>query len=189
MPPQQQAGWAQQPQVPPQQQAGWGQQPQGWAPQAERRQSSGSSRPFLIGLLIILIAGLGFLTYKYTPLADTVKGFFGSGGESGATNTAAPTISKVKAVVSGAGALITWTTDKNASSQVEYGKTTDYGLLEPATPDTDPSTGDSLGVVTHSVTLSGLEPGSTYHYRVKSLDKDGQEAVSPDETFEVGTAE
>jgi PKD repeat protein len=70
-------------------------------------------------------------------------------------------------------AVITWATNEPGSSQVEYGKTTEYGLT---------ATSDEL-TTAHSITLSGLEPNTTYHYRVKSKDKAGNEASSTDYSF------
>ena len=71
-------------------------------------------------------------------------------------------------------ATITWTTDENATSQVEYGTTTGYGK------------GVALvgnAVKSHSVSLPGLTPNTTYHFRVKSKDNRNNEAMSADQTF------
>jgi len=70
-------------------------------------------------------------------------------------------------------AIITWTTDEPGNSQVEYGKTTEYGLN---------ATSDEL-VATHSITLSGLEPNTVYYYIVKSKDKAGNETSSTENTL------
>jgi PKD repeat protein len=70
-------------------------------------------------------------------------------------------------------AVIIWTTNEPGSSQVEYGKTTEYGLTATSTELT----------TDHSVTLSGLEPNTAYHYQVKSRDEAGNEASSIDNTF------
>jgi phosphodiesterase/alkaline phosphatase D-like protein len=78
---------------------------------------------------------------------------------------------------------INWTTDEPSSTQVEYGTTASYGKLEPDPPADDPTGGTSLGVVTHAVVLSGLQPNTPYHYRVKSKDKAANEAISDDKTF------
>jgi hypothetical protein len=102
-----------------------------------------------------------------------------------AVDTTAPEITDVKASAAGTTALITWETDEPASSQVEYGISDTYGSFQPAEPQNDPSTGESMGVVTHTIELTGLEAASDYHYRVKSIDQAGNEAVSPDATFEV----
>jgi hypothetical protein len=76
--------------------------------------------------------------------------------------------------ITGTGAAITWITDKPATSQVEYGPTASYGAI---------TTLDETLVTSHSVNLSGLTPGTTYHYRVKSKDASRNEAVSADQTI------
>jgi len=70
-------------------------------------------------------------------------------------------------------AVITWATNEPGSSQIEYGKTTEYGLT---------ATSDEL-TTAHSITLSGLDPNTAYYYRVKSKDKAGNEASLTDNTF------
>ena len=90
-------------------------------------------------------------------------------------DNALPLISDV--LVSGiteASAVISWETSEPADSQVEYGKTTDYGsstLLN-----------DHL-VTSHSVSLSALQPNTAYHFRVRSKDNLGNNAVSADYVF------
>lgn len=86
-------------------------------------------------------------------------------------------------------ASIGWKTDELASTQVEYGTTATYGKLEPAQPANDPTGGASLGVIDHSVVLTGLQPNTTYTYKVKSKDAAGNEAVSEDNTFTTTSAE
>lgn len=66
-------------------------------------------------------------------------------------------------------ATITWKTSEPSTSQVEYGTTSDYDSL--ASP-------DGKLVTEHSVSLSGLKPDTTYHFRAKSKDGAGNEAVS-----------
>jgi len=187
--PPQQPGWGPQPGGMPPQQPGWGPQP-GWAPPAPRSQSS-SSRPFLVMLLIVLLIGLGGLVYW--QFGDQLLAFFKSstGGTTTTTDTTKPAISGAKATVGVGGVVITWKTDELASTQVEYGKTTAYGSFAPAQPQDDPTGTQSAGVIDHSVTLSSasLEKGATYHYRVKSKDKAGNEAVSGDGTFTTLTAQ
>ena len=70
--------------------------------------------------------------------------------------------------------MITWSTNEGANSQVEYGTTTAYGSN---------SVLNSTLVTSHSRTLSGLAPLTTYHYRVKSSDAAGNLATSADNTF------
>ena len=72
------------------------------------------------------------------------------------------------------GASISWLTDEAADSQVEYGSTDAYGL----------STTINRSLLTnHTVVVSGLDPDSTYHYRIKSRDAAGNESTSVDLTF------
>jgi hypothetical protein len=67
-----------------------------------------------------------------------------------------------------------WSTDVLGDSQVEYGPTVAYGLSTPLEP----------GLAwTHEQQVTGLVPGTTYHFRVRSRDAAGVLAVSPDFTF------
>jgi RHS repeat-associated protein len=86
-----------------------------------------------------------------------------------------PVISNVAAVgITTDTATITWTTNENSDSQVEYGTTTAYGQSTTLNPTL---------MTAHSQGLSGLNPGTLYHYRVKSKDAAGNLAVSGDFTF------
>lgn len=68
---------------------------------------------------------------------------------------------------------ITWTTDKPAASQVEYGATTSYGSTTNL---------DSTLKTSHSVTINKLAPNTTYHFRALSR-ATGFPARSSDNTF------
>ena len=92
-----------------------------------------------------------------------------------ANEVTAPVISGVTATnIATTSATITWTTDEVATSQVEYGLTTEYGSS---------TTLDSNLVTGHSVNLTGLSSFKTYHYRVKSTDAAGNPATSTDHVF------
>jgi len=87
---------------------------------------------------------------------------------------APPVISNVAAGgITSSGATITWTTDYNSDSQVEYG-TTGYTQSTALNPTL---------VTAHSQGLSGLTVGTLYHYHVKSRDAYGNLTVSSDFTF------
>lgn len=86
-----------------------------------------------------------------------------------------PIISLVSASnITSNSATITWITNEASDSQVEYGTTTPYNSQTV----TDPSL-----VTTHSVALSNLSAGTTYHYRIKSKDAYNNLATSIDYTF------
>ncbi|TMI76994.1 MAG: hypothetical protein E6H05_01940 [Bacillati bacterium ANGP1] len=90
-------------------------------------------------------------------------------------DTMPPVISSVTAVsVTSSGAIITWTTNEPADSQVEYGRNINYGIVTPL---------DTRLVTVHSVMLIGLAARTPYHYRVKSKDTAGNLTKSADFTF------
>ena len=94
----------------------------------------------------------------------------------GPSGTHGPTISGVAAsTVSKNAATITWSLNVPATGQVEYGKTKAYGRL--STPEL------SYKYRTHVQTLSGLSPGTLYHFRVMSKNAAGGRTVSQDHTF------
>jgi len=66
-------------------------------------------------------------------------------------------------------ATITWQSNQPTTSQVEYGTTQSYGSL---------TTLDARLVASHSATLTGLSPATTYHFRVRSKDAAGDEIIS-----------
>jgi lysophospholipase L1-like esterase len=75
--------------------------------------------------------------------------------------------------VGSSSAVIGWQTNNKASSQVDYGATTDYGS----------NVADAATLTSHSLTLTGLTPNTTYHYQVSGTDTFGQSAASADATF------
>lgn len=94
------------------------------------------------------------------------------------TDTTAPRISFITiAPITTTGATIAWTTNELATSQIQYGTTTNYGLTASL---------DSTPAPTHSVTLSALVPDTTYHYRLISTDASNNIGSSSDETFTTG---
>ena len=97
----------------------------------------------------------------------------GVGGMTGSLT--ALTISNVAASgISSSAATITWSTNVSATSQVEYGTTSTYGTSTAV---------NTSAVTSHSLSLAGLAASTTYHFRVKSSDGSGANAVSDDYTF------
>ncbi len=70
--------------------------------------------------------------------------------------------------------VITWTTDKLSTSQVEYGIGKSY---------TNTTQEDANLVTRHRVVISGLMPSTSYNYRVISKDAAGKKATSGNLTF------
>lgn len=92
-----------------------------------------------------------------------------------ANDTDAPNITSVSAEdIDMNSADITWNTDESGTSSVEYGLTTAYELGSQALAGYSTS---------HSVPLSGLAGGTTYHYRVSSSDSCNNTNYSADQTF------
>ena len=92
-----------------------------------------------------------------------------------APDTTAPAISGVlSSVIAYNAATIRWTTNEASDTQVEYGTTTSYGSSTVL---------NTTKVTSHSVSLSGLNASTTYHYRVKSKDAAGNLATSGDYTL------
>lgn len=65
---------------------------------------------------------------------------------------------------------VTWETDENADSLINYGLQEDYGIVR------EPNTDKKV----HSITLDNLEAGRQYHFRVLSSDVDGNQGISAD---------
>lgn len=88
-----------------------------------------------------------------------------------AQDSTAPEISNVEiAEVTDNSVTITWTTNEEADSIVNYGLKEDYGIVRNPVADK----------TSHSITLDELEPGRTYYFRVVSSDEDGNQGISAD---------
>jgi len=85
-----------------------------------------------------------------------------------------PSITNVRvASTSDNTAVISWTTDKEGDSIVNFGKQPHYGIMR------DPGADKT----THSVILDNLDASTIYHFRVSSADTSGNQAVSGDFVF------
>ncbi len=92
-------------------------------------------------------------------------------------DTKAPIILKVEIrAITLDSAVIYWETDEFSTSVVDYGLTFNYEL------GTVVDKTNSL-FTAHQLILSGLKPGTMYHFRIRSADNSGNQAVSGDFTF------
>ena len=82
-----------------------------------------------------------------------------------------PNISDVAAQGMG---IITWSTDEFATSTVIYGPNIVLDTVEITNP---------LYTKQHQVTLTGLTPGETYKYQVRSTDRSGNTSTSGEYSF------
>ncbi len=86
-------------------------------------------------------------------------------------DTDAPEITKVEvSEVSESSVVVTWETDEDSDSAVNYSLQPDYGVVRiPVAERTK-----------HSIKLDKLEPGRIYYFRVVSADAEGNQGISAD---------
>lgn len=97
-----------------------------------------------------------------------------------ADDTTAPEITEVKiASSSDTSVTITWKTDENADSAVNYSLNPDLGVVRVPVANR----------TVHSVTLDNLQPGKTYYFRVISADTEGNQGISADYKIDVESDE
>ncbi len=87
------------------------------------------------------------------------------------TDQEAPEISNVQVLnVTENEVTITWETDEDSDSLVNYGLQPDYGIMRVPIADK----------TAHTMKLENLEPGRVYYFRVASADEDGNQGISAD---------
>ena len=105
-------------------------------------------------------------SYTFTTSAITVADL----------DATAPSISNISVSdVTAISAKISWSTSEGANGNVEYGESTSYerGIAE----------GNHEYKTSKSVTVIGLSPETTYHYRITAVDAAGNVGLSGDATF------
>ncbi|NIP53351.1 MAG: hypothetical protein GWN67_23055, partial [Phycisphaerae bacterium] len=96
-------------------------------------------------------------------------------GQAPPVDTNGPVISNIAlSNITNSGVTISWDTDENSDSKVEYGLDPSYG---------NATDRDNTLVTSHSVVLTGLSSSTTYHFRVISADVSGNESISQDQNF------
>jgi hypothetical protein len=132
-----------------------------------------STTQLLIGLMsVVIIIVVSVVVWQFAPKADV-----------GGPQIYGITVNSVTAT----SATIIWYTDEPSSSQVEYGRTYNYGQVSPMWPSNDPTTSDSVGVTTHYVNLKALAQNTSYYFKVISKDAQGNESESQEiQSFRTG---
>lgn len=69
--------------------------------------------------------------------------------------------------------VVTWNTDEDADSEVNFGLTKEYGVVRDPNPDKK----------IHRIVLESLEPSTMYHLRIGSSDDGNNQALSGDYTI------
>lgn len=96
--------------------------------------------------------------------------------------TSAPTLSSGPDVgsITTKKATITWSTSRSSDSKVQYGTNSDdYNDVEPS---------NSSQVTSHTIELTGLNPDTTYYYRARWTDEDGNTDTSEEKNFTTAPA-
>jgi len=108
------------------------------------------------------VKGYGYVLFNAAP--GTYTALYGA-------DTTPPNISIRTATANGDGtAQISWTTNEPATSRVNFG-TVPAALSQQVE--------DTALVTSHSVTLTGLSPNTTYYYRVTSADASANSSTDP----------
>lgn len=117
---------------------------------------------------------------SYDNLSTSPEYAFTTTSVTVAADTTAPSISNVGvSEILATSAKVSWNTNENADGKVEYGETSSYerGIAE----------GNHNYTTAKSVTLIGLSPETTYHYRVIAVDAAGNTNSSGDATFKTAS--
>lgn len=117
--------------------------------------------------------------YSYRIWAYDASGNYSTGTATGVitlpyVDHTAPSVSNLITSTNTTQATITWLTDEKATAFVEYGTTTAYGqTIE-----------NTSFLTTHAITISNLQPSTTYHFKLKSKDAAGNTVLSGDYSFQ-----
>lgn len=138
-----------------------------------------NARMFIwVALIIIIIACIFGCCCSNNKAAENIRTETTIVPSVAPTSTAtAPSISNINVVINSNEAdeaQISWYTDTPTMGVVVYGTTSNYGAERTTSFDYS---------IYHSVFLSGLSPGTTYHYRIQAIDINKGLSFSRDQTF------
>ena len=105
--------------------------------------------------------------------ADVTFGNVSIKQASSSPDTASPVISNIQVAANNSTATITWKTNELSNSVVNYGLNSNYGL----------NVNNRDQIRDHSITLTGLNSNTTYHYQVKSADNSNNIVSSENRVF------
>ncbi len=113
-------------------------------------------------------------TNECSAVSDTVNFY-----PDGRWRVAPTLVASVLASIKTKSAIITWSTNRTSNSFVKYGKSSgSYG----------DEVGSSTQVTSHSISLTGLDPGTTYYYKAYWTDEDGNSGYSDELTLTTNPA-
>ena len=120
--------------------------------------------------------------YHYRIIATDAAGNSSSSADAvfttAALDTVPPLISQVQHTTGVTTLIVSFSTSEPAAAMVEYGPTADYGA----------SVHQSLLSTGHSISLTGLVPGTLYHFRIIATDSSGNASTSGDFTAITSTS-
>jgi hypothetical protein len=111
-----------------------------------------------------------------SAVSDTKNGFPAGKFTEAAALTSGPVVTEINA----RRAKITWTTDRDSDSKVAVGTTSLHYLPE------EPSKSDQT--TDHQINLTNLKPGTTYYFKSKWTDADGNTGSSDEKVFQTQPA-
>ncbi len=111
-----------------------------------------------------------FLNAESTPTDEQTEGSF-----DGASAAAGGAILNPSVAEGESGVVIAWVTSAHAIGSIAYGQTEQYEIGEMH---------DDLALTQHAFVLTGLEPETTYYYRITSVDSATNAASTLDGSFE-----
>jgi len=116
------------------------------------------------------------ITYNYQLIWLDQDGNEGKSNIEEFKTADAPYISKVNVSnITLSSTLITWKSTSVAQTNLYYGKDASYGKTE--------SESSGSGTTSHSMALTGLDTGTTYHFKIRGTDTDSNDLVSDDYSF------
>ncbi|MEI8233016.1 MAG: fibronectin type III domain-containing protein, partial [bacterium] len=136
--------------------------------------SSSLATDYLTDHVVTLSNLLSNTLYHFVAISVDISGNIAISSDKTFTTSKLSSLSGVKvSTITLDSAIITWETSDPTTSEVDYGNTTGYGQTN----------SDKKLVNTHKVELTKLGKGQTYHFRIKSEDKDKNITGSDDYVF------